>query len=427
MTKRKWFLVITSLILFFGGYFLYRTYYEKNVSNIDEGKIEIAFINGFTGGDGAYMKKITDGFNQSQDKYQIVELQEKDHYTKFKSGNYDLVVIHGNNLDTYKKDGLIQDIKPVLEKAGIKETDFHPAGIKIIKLDGKLFAAPLDIHPLTMLYNKDLVSQKITNYQDLVYLNTALQTENKNVYALGIPSSGLVEFYMLTIAAQNGIDLKKENYLNFSQPEFANALMGFHDMVWKDKISPSGLGLDGEFQSFMKQAEEGGAAQTAVALTGPWFYSAAKEQYGDRLGVTSVPKLGDKQAVYGNSHTIALSSKVEDPEVLEGISEFFNYLYTPENLIHWAEGGQAPLHLPTIKLIEKKKEKYEVAYANTQQFDAFVPAPQVYLFGEQIRYMNTTVFTKLVSNKNFTKEQLMEELKKATDLAKQIGDAEPIK
>ncbi len=427
VTKRKWILVITSLILFFSGYFLYRSYYERNVSNIEEGKIEIAFINGFTGGDGAYMKKITDGFNHAQDKYHIVELQEKDHYTKFKSGNYDLVVIHGNNLETYKKDGLIQDISTVMEKAGVKETDFHPAGKKIMKLDGKLFAAPLDIHPLTMLYNKDLVSEKITNYGDIIQLNATLQAKNKNVYALGVPSSGLVEFYMLTIAAQNGIDLKKDNYLNFSKPEFADALMQFHDMVWKDKISPSGLGLDGEFQSFMKQNAGGGTDQTAVALTGPWFYGAAKEQYGNKLGVSSVPKLGEKQAVYGNSHTIALSSKVEDPEVLEGISAFLHYLYTPENLINWAEGGQAPLHLPTIKLMEENKEKYEVAYANTQQFDAFVPAPQVYLFGEQIRYMNTTVFTKIVSNKNFTKEQLMVELDKATDLAKQIGDAEPKK
>ncbi|MGM7719716.1 extracellular solute-binding protein [Metabacillus sp. Hm71] len=428
MTKRKMFLVVTSLMLFFGGYFLYRSYYEENFANTEKGKVEIAFINGFTGGDGAYMKKITDGFNQSQDKYHIVELQEKDHYTKFKSGNYDLVVIHGNNLDTYKKDGLIQDISPVLEKAGIKETDFHPAGLKIMKLDGKLFAAPLDIHPLTMLYNKDFVSQEVSTYEDLIKLNTVLQAKNKNVYALGVPSSGLVEFYMLTIAAQNGIDLKKDNYLNFSQPEFADALMTFHDMIWKDKISPPGLGLDGEFQSFMKQAKGGGGtAQTAIALTGPWFYGAAKEQYGDRLGVTSVPKLGEKQAVYGNSHTIALSSKVEDPEVLEGISAFLEYLYTPEHLIHWAEGGQAPLHLPTIKLMEEHKEKYEVAYANTQQFDTFVPAPQVYLFGEQMRYMNTTVFTKLVSNKNFTKEQLMDELNKATDLAKQIGNAEPKK
>ncbi len=39
------------------------------------------------------MKKITDGFNSSQDEYEIVESQEKDHLTQFKANGSDLVVM----------------------------------------------------------------------------------------------------------------------------------------------------------------------------------------------------------------------------------------------------------------------------------------------------------------------------------------------
>ena len=70
-------------------------------------KVTINFINGFTGGDGAFMKKITDGFNASQDKYVINEVQEADHYTKFTTGDFDLVVMHATNIATFKADGLI--------------------------------------------------------------------------------------------------------------------------------------------------------------------------------------------------------------------------------------------------------------------------------------------------------------------------------
>ncbi len=182
------------------------------------------------------------------------------------------------------------------------------------------------------------------------------------MYSLGVPSSGLVEFYTLTMAAQNGIDLKKDNYLNFSQPELADALLTFNQMIYKDHISPAGLGLDGEFQSFMKQAKDANASvKTAVAMTGPWFYSAAKEKYGDQLGVAPVPKLGNKQAVYGNAHTIALSSKVKDEKVLAGVEEYLKYMYTPENLIHWAEAGQAPVHKGTMDLIAKKQRQISAA------------------------------------------------------------------
>jgi ABC-type glycerol-3-phosphate transport system substrate-binding protein len=392
-----------------------------------DGKIKISFINGFTGGDGAYMKKITEAFNASQDKYVVTELQEKDHYTKFKSGNYDLVVIHGNNLETYKQDGLIQDIGPVIKKAGIKEADFHQAGLDIAKLDGGMFAVPLDIHPLTMFYNKDLITEAPKTYEDLKALNTKLQAQSKDTFALGIPSSGLVEFYMLMIAAQNGVDLKDGEQLNFAQEEYADALMQFHDMIWEDKVSPPKLGLDGEFQTFMKEAKEGKAYQTAVALTGPWFYGAAKEKYGDKLGVAPIPQIGSELASYGNAHTIALSAKVEDEKVKEGIAEYLKFMFTPENLINWADGGQAPVHLATLEKVEAEQEKYQIAYQNSKQFENYVSPPQVYQFGEQMRYMNESVFSKLVTTENFTKKDLMKELEKATKVAEQVAATAPKK
>jgi len=391
----------------------------------ENGKVQISFINGFTGGDGAYMKKITDAFNASQDKYEVVELQEKDHYTKFKSGNYDLVVIHGNNLETYKQDGLIQDITPVLEKAGISEADFHQAGIDAVKLDDAMYAVPLDIHPLTMFYNKEFVKEAPKTYEDLVKLNGELQAQSKDLYALGVPSSGLVEFYMLMIAAQNGIDIDKDGYMNFAQPEYADALMQFHDMIWKDKISPAGLGLDGEFQTFMKEAQEGKAYQTAVALTGPWFYGGAKEKYADNLGVAPIPQIGSQAGAYGNSHTIALPTNVKDEEKLAGIAEYLKFMYTPENLINWADGGQAPVHLATLEKISAEQDTYQIAYQNSQQFDDYVSAPQVYQFGEQMRYMNESVFSKLVTTEKITKDDLMKELEQATEMAKQIAATAP--
>ncbi|MRX72478.1 extracellular solute-binding protein [Bacillus lacus] len=426
--KGKNIFIIAALVLFFGSYFGYKSYYERTFANTEQGKIEISFLNGFTGGDGAYMRKITEGFNQSQDQYHVVEHQERDHYTKFKSGNQDLVVIHGTNLETYQKDTLIQDISPIMEMAGLEESDFHQAGIESSTIDGKMFAVPLDIHPMTMLYNKELVSEPVENYEDILALNERLQSQSPNLYAMGIPPAGLVEYYIMTMAAQKGIELKKDNYLNFHQPELADALLEYNKMIWEDSISPPGLGADGEFQAFMKQAGEGSrAVQTALALTGPWFYGGAKEQFGDSLGVAPVPVLGDTQAVYGNAHTIAMSSAVEDPQVKEGIAAFLHYMFTPENLVNWAEGGQAPLHLQTIEYLEQNQEQYEVAYANTLQFDSFAPAPKVYLFDEQMRYMNATVFNRVVSNRNLTKEDLMRALDHATDRARQISEAEPTK
>src|SRR5699024_8780875 len=127
-------------------------------------------------------------------------------------------------------------------------------------------------------------------YEDLVALNEELQAENENLYALGIPDTGLVEFYTFLIAAQNGIDLQGEGFINFAQEGMAEALMIYHDAIYVDKISPAGLGLDGEFQSFMSEGS-GDTAQTAVALTGPWYYAAVRDTLGDDLGIGTIPLL----------------------------------------------------------------------------------------------------------------------------------------
>jgi ABC-type glycerol-3-phosphate transport system substrate-binding protein len=384
-------------------------------------KVKIRFINGFTGGDGGYMKKITEGFNASQDKVFVEELQEKDHYTKFKSDNFDMVIMHASNLSTYVKDGLLLDMGEVYSKAGLSIGDFHAAGEKLVVRDGKKYGIPLDIHPLTMFYNKKLVSTVPANTADLIKLNGELQAQDKNLFVSGIPAAGLVEFFAFTIAAQNDINLVKDGYLKFDQPEYAKALMTYHDMIWKDRISPEGLGLDGEFQAFMKESKDNAAVQTAVAFTGPWFYGAAKERYGADLGVGEVPVLGKHKAVYGNAHLISVSSKVTDTKKIEAIAAYLDYMYRPENLINWADAGQSPLHKATIAVVQQNKDKYGLAFVNQKQFDVFAAPPDVYLFGEQVRYMNETVFNKLVSTKDLTEADLMAELTIATELAKQIS------
>jgi len=384
-------------------------------------KVTIRFINGFTGGDGQYMRKITDAFNNSQDQFYVEELQESEHYIKFKSDDFDLVVMHGNNLTTYVQDGLLRKMDDIYSKAGITINDFHSAGKNLVERDGSLYGIPLDIHPLTMFYNKRLVSEAPTTYEDLLRINAELQQQDPNLFAIGIPNSGLVEFMMFTIAAQDRVKLYENGYLKFDTPEFAKSLMRYHQMIWKDKISPKGLGLDGEFQAFMKESSENAAVQTAVAFTGPWFYGAAKEKYGNDLGIGEIPVLGSNKAVYGNSHLISVSSKVKDEQKLEGIAAYLEFMFTPENLINWADGGQAPLHKGTMELITQNQDRYELAFYNQKQFDSFVQAPEVYQFGEQVRYMNENVFNLIVSTENLTMEQLMAELKIATEISEQIS------
>lgn len=383
-------------------------------------KVTITYLNGFTGGDGDFMRKITDGFNASQDKYEVIESQEKDHMTSFKANGADVVVIAGASLYTYAEDGMIQEVSSLYEKSGIAVGDFIQSAQDIVNFNDGTWAFPLDIHPLTMFYNKELVSEAPTTYEELVSMNAELQAANKDVYIMGIPGSGIIEYYYMALAAQNGIDVVQDGYCNFATDEFADVLMKWHDMVYVDKLSPTNLGLDAEFTSFAKTADDI-TTQAAICLTGPWYYSTAAEIYGENLGIAAIPVIGDQKATYGGSHTIAVSSQVTDESKLEGIAEFFKYLYTPENLLNWADSGQTPVHQATLDVIKENPDKYPVPYVNAGTVDTAKIGPKVYNSNEQLSYISSSIFGRLVTEENLTKEDIMTELETATEFAKQIA------
>lgn len=384
-----------------------------------EEPVKIRFINGFTGGDGAFMRKISDGFNASQSQFVVEESQEKDHYVKFETGDYDLVVVHGDLLATYVENGVLQPMNGVYEAAGLSIDDFHAAGKKIVDFDGDLYAMPLDIHPLTMFYNKQLSPEAPKSFADLVALKDKM---GANQYVMGVPGAGLVEWYMMFLAAQNNVTVDENGAMKYDTDAFADTLLQLNKLIFEDKLSPSGLGLDGEFNTFMTSEPSDTAVQTAVALTGPWFYSAAKEKYGDDLGVAPLPVIGANAGTYGSAHTIALSAKCTDEKKLEGIAAFFKYMFTTENLLNWADSGQAPLLNAVIEYVGAHPDEYPLPYANMQQFDGVRIAPPLYDVREQSKYLNETVYNLVVTKEGLTKDELMPELVKATELALEVAE-----
>lgn len=388
-------------------------------------KVQIQFLNGLTGGDGAFMRKITDGFNASQDKYEIIESQEKDHLTKFKANGADLTIMGDNDLYTYVADGLIQDATPVYEAAGVQMDDFIDAAQQAVTLDGKAYGFPLDIHPLTMFYNKELIAEDEvpTSLEDLIALNKKLHAQDPSLYVMAIPGSGLPEMYWYATAMQMGIEFVEDGACNFNQEKLADLFMLWHDMVFVENLSPANLGLDAEFTSFAKTANDI-TTQAALALTGVWFYNTAAEIYGENLGIAKIPVLGDTFATAGGAHVIAISSQVTDEAKLAGIAAFFNYLYTPENLLNWAESGQTPVHKATMDVIRANPEKYPVPAINVDAVVDSHPYPKAYNGGAQIGYVTTNIWPLVVSDPDLTKDQLMELFEQATKNARQIADEE---
>lgn len=387
-------------------------------------KTKITFINGFTGGDGAFMSKIVDGFNGSQDQYFIEQLQDADHYTKFKSDNFDMLIIHADWISTYHALGLLREVSDIYEKSGLSfEHDFHPITQTYAKYDDGIFAFPLDLYAETFFYNKELAENPPKNYEDMIALRDKLDSENTQIYPMGLPLTGDHQWAWMTALGQSGCNWVEGEHIKMDTDEVCDAFMKVNQLIYKDHFSASGLGDQDHYNTFVNESTDNANVKSAVCLTGPWKYTTAKEILGDNLGIGTLPQIyGDTPCVPAGGHTFGVSAAVTDENKINGIAEFMKYAYQPEVMLNWADSGQAPIHLATMEKVKEDPEKYPVANVNYGIFDQAMILPAIYNIREQVKYVNSNVWSLVLQTPDLTREQLMEELKNATEIAIELSE-----
>lgn len=387
-------------------------------------RTKITFINGFTGGDGPFMSKIVDGFNESQDQYFVEQLQDADHYTKFKSDDFDMLIIHADWISTYHALGMLREVSDIYEAAGISfENDFHPITQTYAKYDDGIFAFPLDLYAETFFYNKELTETAPATYEDMLALRDTLDSENTGVYPYALPLTGDHQWAWMTALGQAGCNWVEGEHIKMDTEEVCDAFMKIHDAIYVDHLSAAGLGDQDHYNTFVNESADSANVKSAVCLTGPWKYTTAKEILGDNLGIGTLPQLyGDTPCVPAGGHTFAVSAAVEDQDKLDGIAAFMAYAYQPEVMLNWADSGQAPIHLATMEEVKKNPEKYPVANVNYGIFDDAMILPAIYNIREQVKYVNSNVWSLVLQTPDLTREQLMEELAAATEIAIELSE-----
>src|SRR5215211_8304421 len=126
--------------------------------------VSLAFWNGFTGGDGPFMRKMVDQFNSEHQniKVSMNVLQWADFYPKVptavQTGNGpDIAIMHIDQLATNAARQVIIPVDEVATVLEYQQDDFAPAVWSAGVWQEKRYGLPLDIHPLLFYYNqKDL-------------------------------------------------------------------------------------------------------------------------------------------------------------------------------------------------------------------------------------------------------------------------------
>ena len=346
---------------------------------------EVHFWTLFTGGDGDFFDAMVKAFNASQKDIVLVNDTVKftDYYTKLTAALAaktapDFVVIHASQLVNYVPNNVFLPLDQYIKKAGVNLGDFESAPLAATTFNGKIYALPLDVHPLIMYYNKDLlqkagVAKVPETLDELVAAAKAVQDKTG---AIGIAADNTTATYKAYTLTRMFMSLLKEQGVtildagnkkaNFNNAAGIKAYRALADMMNADGINPKGLDYDSSVADFK-------LGKAAFHFNGVWETGDLEGQSGLDFGSVPFPALLGPNAGWADSHTFAIpvQKKLDEQKVLDAV-RVIDWLTSHGEM--WAKAG----HVPTRKSVVQKPEflalQHRKDYAAAVKYAVTAPA-----------------------------------------------------
>lgn len=347
-------------------------------------EIELSFWNPFGGPDAQTMNNIIMEFNKENKGKIKVKPQSIDnaggaYYEKIRvsaqSGSSpDVAIMHIDQMPLYAAMGILSEITSTdTSKAGINGSDYIESAWKGTEYKGKRYAIPLDVHPMVLWYNKDLIKddQVPKTINEVIEKSKEFNAGGK--FLFGMPNNPFVIsriFYGGLV--QNGGKAVSDDGLKaeFNSQSGIDALTAMAKFANDPKLNPK-VGAD--VVNMFKQGK------IAMIMEGIWMLSAFKDMH---VGAISWDQFfGDKgKGMWASSHTFVVPAQKSEisPEKKEAIITFIKYI--TEHSLEWSKAGLIPANKTVHALPEFKALPIQSAMA--ENLDSFAIWPAVPTFAE---------------------------------------------
>lgn len=369
----------------------------------------VTFWSLFTGRDGEFFDAIIEAFNASHTDIQLKNDMVKfdDYYTKLTAalaaGNApDLVVCHQGNMLPYVEAGQLLALDDYLKEINAPLNDFVAAPLEACRFDGKLYSLPLDVHPIIMYVNMDVlkaagITELPKTMEDMIA--DAVQVQEKTgKMGLDIDNTtATYKAYTLTrlffsfMYQQGGTFLNADNTkAAFNNAYGERALKDLQDMVQKYKTTPAGLDYDTAMNVFK-------LGDAAFYFNGVWATGTLENIEGLNFQALPLPALYGKAAAWGGSHTLAIPAhKNQDPEQTKAALQAI--LWITEHGYMWAKAGHVPTRISVQNSAEFAALPYRKGYADSAA--SVVASPTIVAWEEIYGTMSDMLEYAVVQNQD---------------------------
>lgn len=408
MNKKLLFLALISLLIIFS---------TSAVAEV----VTVEYWNLFGGGDAEFMDEIVEEFNKTHENIEVdvTRLEWEEYYTKLKtataSGNGpDIAISHVTRLKELVNEGLVVSLDELGADVGIDWNTYNSNILDGAKIDGKIYAVPLDTHPLVFYYNKDYLAEANLLAEDgtpkiegsFMEFMEQLKTESSAKYPMTnwtkLTAEGHYRVWWSLYNQLGGSPVVTDKELTLDEEKAVEAIEYMQDFYDND-YSP----LHSEYMENINLFRNGEAASL---LTGVWITGTLEATENLDFGVIPMPQIFNNRSAWGDSHTLVLPYAREENKAKREAALTFAKWATDHGEL-WARAG----HIPSNETVQEKEEfinmPYRMDYVNAADYVTFDSAGS---YTWSIRSEMTTALSK-VWNDQITAEEAVAEASRAIE------------
>ena len=338
--------------------------------------VELSYWNPFTGPDGPFMGTLTEQFNSENPNIKVTMTTQADYYTQIQTAAAsdtlpDVAIIHADQVATWAYRNVLRPIDDVAESMGLSSSDF-PEGVWNAGLVAeKRYSIPLDIHPMTMFYNEDLltaagITAPPTNSEEFEAAAQAVTDGGTKGFVLtaGFP---VQQIFSMLLHQFGGAWFDEEG-----TKAMWNSDAGVQALQWmKDaqaKWSEPNLEVDAELAAFK-------SGSAGMIWNGIWQTTNVTGDSVAFVGkATSVPQIGTQMAAWGGSHQLTLPVHKAGADECKDAAAGIFIKYLVDNSVEWAKAGQIPASNAVRESAEFKAVEPQASIAPSAESVFFPPA-----------------------------------------------------
>ena len=337
--------------------------------------VQLDYWNPFTGPDGPFMGQLVDTFNTANPNISVTMNTLPEYGTQLTtaaaSGTLpDVAIIWADQVATYAYRNVFRPMDDVVAQLNLSGENFPAAVWAAGEVNGQRYSVPLDIHPLVMFYNQDLLSaagaEGAPENRDAFEAAAEAVTGGRD-YGFMITTGFPIEQIFRSLLHQFGGSEFNEDGTEATW----NSEAGVQALEWmksaQERFSEANLEVDSELNAFK-------AGGVGMIWNGIWQTTNVT---GDSVmfesGATAFPQIGEQPAVWAGSHQLALPVKAEADACRDTAAAIF-IQYLLDNSLEWSKAGQIPANNTVRASAEFGALELQASIAPSADYAIFPPS-----------------------------------------------------